>query len=94
MNNSRIKDGLRRQGWTSVRFVNGGYRNYPQFTGVWNGWVYSMQINRCTGEASNVEQLRPAQAYPQPHVSPNPPWWQYQQPRPYGGNSDILYHRD
>ncbi len=95
MGNAQIKNGLRNQGFTNVRFVSERYANQPRFSGVWNAWVYTMYVDRCTGNATNVQQVRPAVARATPYNPPRPPvaWW-FNEPRPYGGNSDIIYHRD
>ncbi len=94
MGNGQIKTGLRSQGFTNVRFVGERYSNQPQFSGVWNSWVYTMYVDRCTGNASNVQQVRPAVVHATPTNPPPPPVWWFNEPRPYGGNSDIIYHRD
>ncbi|GEM_PF-4661861 len=94
MGNRQIKNGLRNQGFTRVRFVSERYANQPMFSGVYNAWVYTMYVDRCTGSVTNVQQVRPAVARATPYNPPPPPVWWFNEPRPYGGNSDIIYHRD
>ncbi|HHG91258.1 MAG TPA: hypothetical protein ENJ90_12400 [Devosia sp.] len=94
MGNGQIKAGLRNQGFTNVRFIGERYSNQPRFSGVWNAWVYTMYVDRCTGNAFNVQQVRPAVVQATPYNPPPPPAWWLNEPRPYGGNSDIIYHRD
>jgi len=51
-----IKDNMRFQGYRDVQYLGEWRYNRPEFSAVWNGWRYTMQVDRCTGQASNVER--------------------------------------
>lgn len=93
MNNRRIANGLNNQGYRNVQFVGERYYGYPEFQGWSGGWVYQMQVNRCTGQVYNVNRVQPVVVRPAPF--PSPVWPHvYSEPRPFGGNSDIIYRRN
>lgn len=92
MTNRRISNGLNNQGYRNVQYVGESYHGYPEFQ-AWNGgWVYQMQVDRCTGQVYNVRHVQTV-VRPAPHFGPAYPRV-YVEPRPFGGNSDIIYHRN
>lgn len=96
MSNSRIEIGLGNQGYYNVRYVGETYYGYPEFQAVYGSWYYTMQVNRCTGNVYNRQQIRPVVVRPAPTPTPPslPGWRFHQQPRPFGGDSDVIYHRN
>lgn len=96
MTNNRIRSGLRNMGYSNVQYVGESYFGYPEFQAVNSGWVYTMQVERCSGNVYNVHQVQRVYVQPQPQPLPGPFLWPrvYVEPRPFGGNSDIIYHRN
>ena len=91
-NTQQIASGLRNLGYTNVQFTGEPYAGYPDFQATYGNWIYKLQVNRCTGQIYSANRIRPV--YYQPSPPPVYPWWYYNQPRPYGGNSDYIYHRN
>jgi len=59
-----IKDNMRSQGYRDVQYLGEWRFNRPEFSGIWNGWRYTMEIDRCTGQASNVQRVGRASRWP------------------------------
>lgn len=96
MTNARIRSGLRNMGYYNIQYVGESFYGYPEFQAVNNGWIYTMQVDRCSGNVYNLHQVQPVYVQPQPQPVPGPFLWPrvYVEPRPFGGNSDIIYHRN
>lgn len=93
--NRQISSSLRNQGYGNVQYVGETYSGYPQFQAVSGRWLYSLQVNRCSGQVYSSDRVRQVYYQPAPPTPrPSQPWWFNSQPRPFGGNSDIIYHRN
>jgi len=92
MNNAGVKQYLRNQGFRDVRYVNEGYRNKARFSALWNGWRYSMLVDRCTGEITSVERAQPFGHDLHPHGTPDSPFSIFGNDFPFGGFRDYPYH--
>lgn len=59
LSNSEIRRGLRRSGWSDIRFIDSEGRRV-RVIAEWdgNGRDYSMRINRCTGRVTDIERIR------------------------------------
>lgn len=57
MDNRTIKRGMLSQGYTNIRFIHERRPNRPKFSAVWDGWRYTMLIDRCTGRATQVRRV-------------------------------------
>jgi len=58
MDNRAIKRGMQSQGYSDIRFIHERRPNKPKFSAVWDGWRYTMFIDRCTGRATQVRVER------------------------------------
>ncbi len=59
-----IKDNMRSQGYRDVQYLGEWRFNRPEFSGIWNGWRYTMEVDRCTGQARNVQRVGRASRWP------------------------------
>jgi len=66
MSNWTIKNWMRSQGYREVRFLGEWRLNKPKFSALWNGWRYTMIIDRCSGQASYVRRGERVNKWPQP----------------------------
>ena len=59
LTNREIRRGLRRSGWSDIRFIDSSGRRV-RVIAEWddNGRDYRMRINRCTGRVTDIERLR------------------------------------
>lgn len=89
MPNQRIINRLHNQGYDDVRFENEYYRGFPQFRARYGRWLYTLQVNRCTGEATVVNRVRP-----QVHHNPPQQHWNNRGPRPFGGGGFGIFFRN
>ncbi len=67
MDNRAIKRGMLSQGYSDIRFINERHPDKPKFSAVWDGWRYTMLIERCTGRATQVRRVERAGLW---HPSP------------------------
>lgn len=72
LNWSEVRYGLSREGWEDIELVGQTSRHFT-VEAVWYGdWqLYSMRVNRCTGDVSNIRRVRPVFVRPLPSPGPS-----------------------
>jgi hypothetical protein len=58
LTNRQIERGLERYGFDDADVVRNTGRNRVLAVASWNGRYYSMTVNKCSGEVSNIKRLR------------------------------------
>lgn len=54
-----IRGGLNRHGWSDVRLRRDFGGGRVEVLARNQGWIYSMRLDRCSGEVDGIERLRP-----------------------------------
>lgn len=64
LTNSQVERGLRHYGFRNVDVIRNLGRNRVLVVASWRSRDYSMRVNKCTGEVSNVQRLRKFRGQP------------------------------
>lgn len=59
LTDKQIRRGLRNYGFDDVQIVDHLNKNRVRVEAVWDDWVYSMRIHRCTGVVDRIKRLYP-----------------------------------
>lgn len=56
-----VRDGIARYGYRNVEVRRNLGRNRVEVSAVQQGWLYSMRVDKCTGQVDQVQRLRRVQ---------------------------------
>ena len=59
LSNREVRWGLTDYGFRRVEIVRNLRRERVAVEGQWGNWLYSMRVDKCTGEVDRVEAVRP-----------------------------------
>jgi hypothetical protein len=59
LTDKQIRRGLRNYGFEDVQIVGYQSKNRVRVEAIWDDWVYSMRVHRCTGQVDRIKQLYP-----------------------------------